>query len=64
VLFLYLFFKLLPLVLEAGVGEEKADCDAGAFFCGFFISLSSSLPLFSKKERNALVPVARNCRRR
>jgi hypothetical protein len=26
VLFLSSFFKLLPLVLEAGVGEEKADC--------------------------------------
>jgi len=64
VLFLSSFFKLLPLVLEAGAGEEEADCDAGAFVCGFLISLSSSLPLFSKKERNALVPVARSCRRR
>jgi hypothetical protein len=64
VLFLSSFFKLIPLVLEAGTGEEKVDCYAGAFICGFLISLSSSLPLFSKKERNALVPVAYSCRRR
>jgi len=46
VLFLSSFFKLLPLVLEAGAGEEEADCDAGAFVCGFLISLSSSLRPF------------------
>jgi predicted alpha-1,6-mannanase (GH76 family) len=51
VLFLSLFFKLLPLVLEAGAGEEEANCDVDAFVCRFLISLSSSLPLFSKKER-------------
>ena len=51
------FLSFLSLVFEAGAGEEEADCDAGAFFCGFLVSLSSSLPLFSKKERKALVPV-------
>jgi hypothetical protein len=46
VLFLSSFFRLLPLVLEAGAGEEEADCDAGSFVCGFLISLSSSLRPF------------------
>jgi len=44
---LFVFFKLLPLVLDVGAGEEEADCDAGAFFCGFLVSLSSSLRPFT-----------------
>jgi len=43
---LFIFFKLLPLVLDAGTGVEEVDCDAGAFICGFLVSLSSSLCLF------------------
>ena len=39
VLFLSSFFKLLPLVLEAGAGEEETDCDAGALGYGFLVSL-------------------------
>jgi len=42
-LFLSSLFKLLPLVLEVGDGEEEANCDADAFFCGFLVSLSSSV---------------------
>ena len=46
-LFLSLFFYLLPLVLEASAREEETDWDAGALAYGFLVSLSSSLRLFS-----------------
>jgi predicted alpha-1,6-mannanase (GH76 family) len=42
-LFLSSLFKLLPLVLEVGDGEEEANYDVDAFFCGFLVSLSSSV---------------------